>query len=281
MGEEIRKEDGSVLISDDVKRRLQGRLQRRTVLIVLTCLLVGGTVFGLFSFSAMKFLFSVEHVQCGQSSYYTSDEILLASGIQKGKPIFFLSEEEIKGSVLEKMPFLSDLKVEKVYPDTVRLVPVEERPLFYFVADIPENKYVVVSESQKVLAMYDDEMHVRASFGGIYRVEMPSLLYIVSGQQLQFKERGDSDYIPGLLNLLKDSDFFSEVQSVDLSNRFEITVYCRRNGLSAYRIYLGNKKDLSEKIEFAEGIRGRIPEDFEGLIGVEDPTEGYADPDDK
>jgi hypothetical protein len=71
------------------------------------------------------------------------------------------------------------------------------------------------------------------------------------------------------------------VQSVDLSNRFEITVYCCRNGLSAYRIYLGNKKDLSEKIEFAEGIRGRIPEDFEGLIGVEDPTEGYADPDDK
>ena len=67
---------------------------------------------------------------------------------------------------------------------------------------------------------------------------------------------------------------------VDLSNRFEITVYGLRDGQHEYRIYLGNKQDLEEKIRFAEGIRARIPENFEGKIGVEDPTEGYADPDD-
>ena len=187
----------------------------------------------------------------------------------------------MRGSVLEKLPFLSDLKVRVVYPDTVVLTPIEEKPLFYFVADIPENEYVVVSENQKVLEMFDEEGDLLEAFPNVYRVDMPPLRYIVSGQPLQFANRGDGDYIPALLKDLDGSDFAKQVVSVDVKNRFEIMVYGRKDGQFDDRISLGNKKDLHEKLLFASGIRERIPEDFVGLIGVEDPVNGYADPDDK
>lgn len=279
MGEEIRREDGSVLISDDVKRQLQQGLKRRTLLIGLTCLVAGGAILALLLFAATKFLFSVETIECAEIGYYTVEEIIEASGIEEGKPIFLISKEDVRRSALEKMPFLADLKVELSYPDTVVLTPVEEKPCFYFEADIPENEFVVVSESQKVLTMFDEEEQLLADFPEVYKVKMPVLLFIVSGQKLQFSERGDGDYIPELLNHLKNSDFSEEILYLDAENRFELTVYCQKNGRYDYRIYLGNKKNLSEKILFAQGIRARVAESFQGLIGVEDPTKGYADPD--
>ena len=75
MGEEIRGEDGNVLISDDVKRQLQSRLQRRTMLIVLTCIVAGCAVLAVFSFAVTKFLFSVDEIDCPDTSYYTAEEI--------------------------------------------------------------------------------------------------------------------------------------------------------------------------------------------------------------
>lgn len=278
MGEEIRGEDGNVLISDDVKRQLQHGVQRRTVLIVLTCVIAGGAVVALLLFAMTKFLFSVEEINCPDTEYYTAKEILEAADLQKGMPIFLASEKKIKERVLSNMPFLEDVKVKKVYPDTLVITPTEEEPLFYFVADIPSNEYVVVSANQKVLKMFDEQEEMLQSFPAIFRVSMPSLLYIAEGQKLGFANRGDSDYIPSLVKLLEESDFEKDVLYVDAANRFELMVYCQ-NENSSYRIYLGNKKDLYEKLFFAEGIKERIPKDFSGLIGVENPTEGYADPD--
>ena len=84
-----------------------------------------------------------------------------------------------------------------------------------------------------------------------------------------------------LLEQIKSSAFAQQVVLVDLTNRFELTVYCQTQEGYAYRIYFGNVKNIEEKIAFAQAIKQRLPTDFQGLIGVENPAKGYADPDDK
>ena len=78
MGEEIRREDGSVLISDDVKRQLQQGLRRRTLMIVLTSLVAGAAVLALLAFAATRFFFSVEKIECPEIGFYSTEEILEA-----------------------------------------------------------------------------------------------------------------------------------------------------------------------------------------------------------
>ncbi|MBP3322526.1 MAG: FtsQ-type POTRA domain-containing protein [Clostridia bacterium] len=281
MEEELRREDGRVLISDDVKRRLQKRLKRRTFFIVFTCILVGVLILSLVGFFVIKNIFSLKTVSCPQTEHYSSKQIVEASGLREGSAIFLIKDDKIRSRILQELPLLKDLQVKVLYPDRVELIPIEEEPLFYFVADIPENEYVVVSESYKVLGMFDSVEQMLTYFPDLYLVKMPTLLYTVTGQKLEFASKGDADYISDLLRLVKESDFGEQLRYADLQNRFEITLHCRSEMGKDYRVYLGNKKSLSEKISFAQGMKDHLPDDFAGLIGAEDPQKGYADPDDR
>ncbi|MBQ8216275.1 MAG: FtsQ-type POTRA domain-containing protein [Clostridia bacterium] len=281
MDEELRKEDGTELISDDVKRRLRKSYRRRNAMIVLTCLLIGAVMLAVVGFFTVKSVFTVNEINCPDTLYYSAEEILSAAGVKTGQGIFFIKEEELRRNALQSLPLLKDLRVEKGYPDKLTVTPVPEQPLYYFVADIPQNEYVVVAESRKVLCMFDEEEQMRKTFPQLFFVKMPRLLYTVEGQGLGFAERGDEAYFSEFLGLLKGSSLYDQIVLVDLENRFEITVYCKSPQGWDYRIYFGNRRNMEEKLAFAEGIRQRLPEDFTGVIGVEDPQKGYADPDEQ
>ena len=276
--EELRSEDGGVLISDDVKKRLQKRVRRRNALIVLTCVVVGAVILTVAAFFTVKEIFTVEQIFCPDTPYYSGEEILEAAGAKTGKAIFSMDEETFRKNALQSLPMLQDLKVKKEYPDKLTVTPVLEEPLFYFVASVPENEYVVVAKSLKVLEMIDDEEVLHARYKGLLWVKMPRLLYTVTGQELRFADRGDGTYLPSFVELIGASSFAPEVKALDLVNRFEIVVYCETEQGAPYRIYFGNSRQAKEKLAFAEGIKKNLPEGFVGLIGVEDPQKGYADP---
>ena len=279
MDNRIRREESGELISDDVKRRLKKWERRRNAMIVLTCLLIGAVIVAAVGLFAIKKLFTVNQILCPDTPYYSSEEILEAAGASTGKGIFFIDEEALCTGALQALPLLMDLQVEKEYPDKLILTPIVEEPLFYFVADVPDNEYVVVAKSMKVIHMIDEEGEMNARYPDLLQVQMPALLYTVEGKHLGFAGEGDERYIPDFLELVRDSAFGDEVVYVDLKNRFEITLHCASEQGTSYRVFFGNKKNAKEKMEFAEGIKNRIPENFSGLIGVEDPKKGYADPD--
>ena len=108
---------------------------------------------------------------------------------------------------------------------------------------------------------------------------MPRLSYTVSGKELVFSSSGDGDYIPGFINLLDQSDLAGQIAKIDVKSRFDIRVHCLSEQ-GSYSILFGNKKELSEKLAFAKGIKDKLPPDFVGIISVEDPRKGYADPED-
>ncbi|MBQ8235525.1 MAG: FtsQ-type POTRA domain-containing protein [Clostridia bacterium] len=267
------------LLPDAMKRRLHRRLRRRSILIAVTGILVGGIILAVLGFFAVKVLFTVESLQCESTEFYDSGEILEVSGIKEGDSMFLIREEQVKKALLKKFPMLCDVTIRKEYPNTLIILPEEEKPLFFFIADIPENEYVVVSESLKVLEMFPDEESMNELFPTLYYLEMPELSYAVSGKKLVFSSAGDADYLPGFINLLDASDLSGEIVKIDVSSRFNIRVYCQREQES-YIILFGNKKELSEKLAFAKGIKEKLPADFVGVISVEDPRKGYADPED-
>lgn len=267
------------LLPDAMKRRLHKRLRRRSVLIAVTGVLVGGIILAILGFFAVKVLFTVETLQCESTKFYKSSEILEQSGIKEGDGMFLLNEEQVRKTLLEAFPLLCDVTIRKEYPNTLVILPEEEKPLFFFIADIPENEYVVVSERQKVLQMFPDEESMNELFPTLYFVEMPGLSYTVSGKELVFSSSGDGDYIPGFINLLDQSDLAGQIAKIDVKSRFDIRVHCLSEQ-GSYSILFGNKKELSEKLAFAKGIKDKLPPDFVGIISVEDPRKGYADPED-
>ena len=81
-------------------------------------------------------------------SIYTTEEILNASAVNKGDKLFSLSESKINKLVTTKLPFIKEVKLKKILPNSVTLTVVPDLEKFSF---SHENQFIVTSESYKFL----------------------------------------------------------------------------------------------------------------------------------
>ena len=108
-------------------------------------------------------------------------------------------------------------------------------------------------------------------FKKVRYVRMPELLYASQGKRIEYNDPGDSDYIPELLALLKNSVFNNEILIVDARVRFDIVIYSglADDGLPKYELKIGNKKKIEDKIALAQSIaKDKLDGNFKGEISV-------------
>lgn len=273
--DELRRENVN---SEEMQEKLYRKVRRRNRMIVLTCVLIALLILLTVGWICMKMFFTVDEIEVVCGNAYDASEILSASGLRKGEVIFFISSSEVRNRVLEDFPLLENVKLRKEYPNKLIFETVEEVPLFYYYTGSEDTGYAVVARSQKLLALCRTEEEVRASFGALLLVDMPAVKYAVIGDKLGYFEKGDSIYIPELLVSLEKFNLGAEPVLLNAVSRFDLILYCgqSRQGRPKYEILLGNKDQLEDKLSFAEGIIEQLGEDFEGIVSVEDPKNGYA-----
>ena len=104
------------------RRRNRGRFgglyKLLSILIIFAAILAGCVVF-----------FRVNTMVVEGNSRYTSDEIIIASGVQQGDNLFTLNKSQMVSRILTRLPYVDDLSIERKLPDTLIFYVTESTPV--------------------------------------------------------------------------------------------------------------------------------------------------------
>lgn len=162
-----------------------------SVFVIFIVALVGG-ITSLFIFRVKSF-----EVQ-SESSMYTHQEVIEASGIELNKSLIFINLDKVEETAERKLPFLKNVKITKKLPDKL-VIRFEESGMAY-----------AIETSGNIYAITNDEFKVLSLSGGVpegivpVKGQMPVKAEI--GETLAFVEKNEKEESAEdkVLNVLND-----------------------------------------------------------------------------
>ena len=98
-------------------------------------------------------LFPIQTIKIENTIALNIEEVYLALEFLKGESLFFLSKEKIKNSLV-KFDFVSSFKVKKIYPNTIKILIIEKKPVAIFVQ---EKKKFFISDNGELINYIQSE----------------------------------------------------------------------------------------------------------------------------
>lgn len=100
------------------KRRRRGSF--RFLYKLLSMLIICGAVI-----AALILFFRVDLVMISGQQRYTEEQIREATGIEPGANMFLLNKYDVAGSIVEKLPYVEEIRIQRKLPDTL-VIEVKE-----------------------------------------------------------------------------------------------------------------------------------------------------------
>ena len=98
-------------------------------------------------------LFPIQTIKIENTIALNIEEVYPALQSLKGESLFFLSKEKIKNSLV-KFDFVSSFKVKKIYPNTIKILIIEKKPVAIFVQ---EKKKFFISDNGELINYIQSE----------------------------------------------------------------------------------------------------------------------------
>lgn len=240
------------------RRRLLVKLA--TAAAVVLALILGMTIF-----------FRVQEVRVTGNARYTAQEILDASGIEKGENLLSIGKSRAAGKILSAFPYVDQVQIGIKLPNTVNIDIVEVEASYAVEAD---DGWWLMDAGGKLLEPVE-------SPEGYTRVTGISAEAPVSGGALKAREQAPeasgeepSGEMTGsaadraaaaleILKVLSQEDRTAQVTSVDVSQLYDIQVWYGEK----YQVILSGPTELTYKTRYMvqaieqleqEGYRGGV-----------------------
>lgn len=230
------------------KKNNRKKKRRSKAPVILLFLLVLAITFVVLLYTV---LFPIEKITVMGESIYTSEEILNASAVNKGDKLFSLSESKINKLVTTKLPFIKEVKLKKILPNSVTLTVVPDLEKFSF---SHENQFIVTSESYKFL-----EQKTKAKKGTI-TVKGVDLIPSEVGKEIGFKDEDKKESFLSLIEYI--TKYNITVTGVDVSNLAQLKATIN----SGIEVNFGTSKDIDYKVQYLKAALKSIKEDAKGTI---------------
>ena len=272
------------LEAQELSQRLHKKEKNRNKVMLLTAIAVGAVILLIIFLLLNYLLLDVRNVSVVGCTAVDEEKIVSIAGQYRGKPLLFVNSNAIREECLLLSHRFSDISVERRFPNTLVVNISEEEPLFYSSYPVEEGRelYFLTAKSLKVLAISDSTEKLLAGYPDTISIRLPEIAYCVVGEKLRFVDETNGTVLPDVIEMVKNSDFARELSYIDFSARFDIRIFggVRADGGAAprYEVRLGDRKELVKKLTFAEGILRELAPDFTGIVSVENPDSGYADP---
>lgn len=223
------------------KRRLKIFFVIMLILSILTSVILCLTVF-----------FPIEKINFKGSKIYTSEQLLKASGIEKGDNLFTVSKSEIESRLRKKLPYVEEIKLERKLPETlnVKVTDAEEFACYFI-----DNKHYIVSQSGWVLKTVPEKpTNIYTVYGAKAKCKV--------GSQIEFLDSALKDLTDELSAVLLDTEI--KINSIDVSNILSINLQVE----DRFEVKLGTSNFLNEKIKHLSGMIEKISENDGGKIDL-------------
>lgn len=205
-------------------------------------------------------VFKVNDFTIEGKTLYTQEEIIAASGIPKGKSIFFADLDEAKVNIESKLPYTNNVQITRKLPDTI-VIRLESTDKAYAV-EKSEGLYALTNRDFKVLELSGVIPE------GVVPVIGATPVSAEPGKPLSFVS--GEEKIDATLNLIKSIS--SAVANSGLSDINLISVRSRSNIYLIYQerivMRLGDSSDIDKKIELGKEVIQEEDTIDNGQIGI-------------
>ena len=232
---------------------------RRFLPIVLSLLLIVGFVL---------YFFRLQHLTFDNLRGYNAEDVFRAIDVHKNQLIFTVRDTEIERRLRARFPYIQDVEVERVLPDTVHLIFTEDSARFYTKI---YDEYFVISDSMRVLARYSsvDELD-----SGLREITLPPVSYAVVGHALRFFDGSYLSFLSSFLDTVEQSEVYRGIASMNLSNRFDVILNYR----DRLEIALGDIENLETRLLFVQSTIEALEEDDRGTLHIIDNKQAIFSP---
>lgn len=246
------------------RRKAKHRTRRRISPTALKRILIMAAVVAAFVLSMVIF-FRVRDIQVTGSTYYTAEEVIAACGITKGDNLLTISRGKAAGSVMAALPYVKTVQVTRHLPDTLELT-VTEYDVTYAVQDTSDGYWLVTSDG-KITEQTDDKAVKSHILVSGFRIASPVIGEQLSVAVTEGQEAAGVGQLAAMTSLLQElekSDLTKQVVSVDISASYELAFWYG----SQYYVKLGNKDDLSYKLEYLKEVLKNLEDYQSGTIDL-------------
>lgn len=199
------------------------------------------------------------------SSYYSSEEIIRVSGVETGDSLVLVSKKNTKDSIEKLLPYIGNVKVQRRYPSTLRLV-VEDTSAVYALDS--GGGYTILNEEFKVLGVTEKMPKGSAKIIGI------SMVNAEIGTIAEFT---DETYKTRLETIREKCELsgVTDITRINIENIANVSITID----SRFTFILGTLTQLEEKLSMA--VRTMENEkannqDAKIIIDVKDPERSYV-----
>ena len=223
------------------KRRSRGGIYvLLTVILTLAAVTVG---IGLF--------FKVEAIEVTGNSVYDDDEIIKASGINKGDNMLILEEKLIAPRLTDKLSYIEGADIIKSFPSTVRIKVKEDAPIAYFRAE--GNVWLINTACR----LYKSQK--AADTEGLIKLNGADFTDIEEGT---VAVSGKVKFIQELFAAIRDNGIEDKITEIDVSNIGSIAFdYDGR-----FAVNLGSEGEIKNKVAMLIGAESKIDANARGRL---------------
>lgn len=197
--------------SNKRKRRNRGRFgflyKVLSLIIILVVIAAGCVVF-----------FRVEDITVTGVSRYTAQEIIDASGVEKGDNLFLVGSSRTAQKIYSTLPYVDEVNIRHALPDGLVINVTERTPAAVIQGD---EGWWIIDAKGKILEQVSKPEQV-----GVAEVSGLTALLPAVGTTLAVED-AESLKLESLMNLLsalEQRDILGEVSSIDLTSAAEISM---------------------------------------------------------
>lgn len=204
------------------------------MLAVVACVLLGVTIF-----------FRVQTVDVQGNAIYSAKQVTEASGLQKGDNLLLINRASVAGKVKAQLPFVRDVSVGLLLPDTV-VVKVEESQLVCQVSAGPGSQWFVNGEGRILGSSLEGFNGQIVELRGA-TVDNPKV-----GDAAQPAEGYESALNAALsiVRYMEGTGLIEKVTVVNVEKPYDIELLCG----DQYQILLGGSDELEYKIQYLQVV---------------------------
>lgn len=252
------------------QRRADTRKRRRRHALILFYIITFIIVIAAAVAVSLTVLFKIDTIQVTGTSRYSAEEIIKATGIQKGENLFLAKTKEASAAVAQKMPYIASAKVTRRLPAQIS---VQVKAEIVSGAILYQGKYAIVSATGKVLELTAKMPQNCPSIKGL------ELTKAEVGKMIVYKQASQQTTFNSLTLAISDNKL-DKITSIDMSLPSKILIiYDNRITMN-----LGPPSDFDYKIRFAKSIleAGNIKSNEKGTLNLSIAAEvdnAFFDPD--
>lgn len=221
----------------------RARVLRKIRDTAISCALILA-VFVVMCVVVYRLLFVIKDISASGNVTNTSEELVLASGVEAGDHLFSFSSREVGELMMLRCPEISCVDVERTPPGTIVFNVTEEEPRFF--ADF-YGEYRLLSESLRVLDSVTEE---DARGQGCIKIRLPDVKSATAGLTPEFSSVRNDKYIFDVCGALAASSLSEKTTSLDVSDKFDITLGVE----GKYLIKLGECESIDTKLKIAAAV---------------------------